>query len=201
MHKLVEDLPAFTFGYAGLRMTADEYFALPDDGNKYELLDGVVVMSPSATPMHQRVAGEVFNQLYNHVEPRSLGLLVYETDVHLGKGPTGRDLVYRPEIVFFSRQRLANVPNRLRLPPDLAIEVISPESGNYDRITKRADYERAGVTEYWIIDPEPRTLTFLRLDGGRYAGLSPASDRFESLAVSGFTLDVARLRKVMESLG
>jgi Uma2 family endonuclease len=186
--------------YAGLRLTADEYWALPDDGNKYELIDGVVVMSPSPTPNHQRVASIIHGELYAHVTQHRLGLLLFETDIRLGRRPDGRDLIYRPEIVFIAAARVPQICERIELAPDLVVEIISPESRSLDSETKYGDYEIAGVREYWLIDPLEERMSFLRLAGGRFHELAVAGDRYSSEAVAGFSLNLALVRGAFRSL-
>lgn len=188
--------PVHRTGYAGLRLTAEEYFALPDDGNKYELVDGVLLMSPSATTGHQRVAAVLFGELYAHVEPKRLGLLLFETDVNLGKSLGGAPIVYRPEIVFISMPRAAQVKRRIEIVPDLVIEIISPDSRSLDSETKFCDYERAGVKEYWLIDPLEERMTFYRLVNGRFVEVPTADDVFISEAVPGFRLNLSKVRAV-----
>ena len=83
---------------------------------------------------------------------------------------------------------------RLIGPPDLAVEVISPDSRRYDTQTKRDDYERCGVREYWIVDPQQKLLTFLRNEAGRFVEVPPQGDSFASEAVEGFVLNLAEVR-------
>ena len=71
-------------------------------------------------------------------------------------------------------------PDHLRGAPDLAVEIVSPQSRRYDSETKRADYERFGVLEYWLIDPQRGSFTFLRLASGRYAEVAAEGDLFRS---------------------
>src|SRR5574337_313180 len=99
--------------YAGLRMSAEEYEALPDDGFQYELVDGVIVMSPSPTPQHQSVLAEILYQIKAHLRVNPVGLALPETDVRLG-----RDLVYRPEIVYLRAERVRENWQRIRTAPD-----------------------------------------------------------------------------------
>lgn len=114
--------------YAGLRLTADEYFELPDDGNRYELIDGVVTMSPSPSADHQRASQEVFLQLAGFVRDHNLGEVFYEIDVHFGKSPDGRDIGYRPDVICFLGSASREVSGRLRIVPDVTVEVVSSES-------------------------------------------------------------------------
>lgn len=181
-------------GYRGLRLTADEYFALPNDGGRYELIDGVVQMSPSPNLQHQDVVAEFFRQLSAHVYAHKLGKSWVETDAHLGPSPRGGDLVYRPDLMFIRAERARALRQRVQIPPDLVVEVVLPDSGHLDYSTKREDYERAGVGEYWIIDPYALAMTFLRLKDGRFVEAPSGPDFYESETVTGLRLELAPIR-------
>lgn len=181
--------------YAGLRMTADEFFALEDDGFKYELVDGVTIMSPSATPSHQKAALEIAYQLMCHLKAHPQGELLHETDIELEPG-----LVYRPELVFLRTELVRANWRRIRTAPDLVVEVVSRESRRFDRETKKTDYERHGVREYWIIDPQLEAFTFFRQLDGRFAEVAAQGDSFASEAVTGFVLDLAAVRAAFQPL-
>lgn len=176
--------------YRGLRLSADEYFQLDDDGFRYELVDGVVCMSPSPTPAHQAIVLEIGAQIRNHLQQHPLGKVYVELDVQLRA-----DLVYRPDVIFLQAERAQQCRERVVGPPDLIVEVVSPDSKRYDAETKRGDYERCGVAEYWMIDPQRDSMVFLRLQGERYVEIKPTGNRLASEAVPGFTLDIERLRK------
>jgi Uma2 family endonuclease len=181
--------------YAGLRMSAEEYFSLEEDACRYELIDGVVCMSPSPTPRHQKVAAFIVHQIAAHLDEHPLGEVFVEVDVHLGRGPKGGDLVYRPDVVFIRAERVAANIDRIVEPPDLVVEIVSDTSRRYDHETKKSDYERCGVAEYWIIDPAREAATFYRLESGQYIEVKTEGDRFHSTALAGLTLDLARLRR------
>lgn len=181
--------------YRGLRLTAEEYFSIPDDGARYELVDGVVVVSPSPEPNHQYVSGQLFRKLADFVEARRLGVVLYETDVLLSEGPTGGDVVLRPEFLFVRVERQNEVRKRVVGAPDLVVEVVSPDSRRMDTRTKYDDYQRAGVQEYWLIDPERDEMRFYRLEAGRFVEAPISGDKFASTAVPGFTLDLAWVRE------
>lgn len=181
-------------GYAGLRMTADEYLALPPDGERYELVEGVVVMSPSPVLRHQALSGEVFGQLHAWLRVNPVGFVFFEVDVRLGRGLGGRDLVFRPDLIFVRRERFGVLPAYVTGAPDVVVEVVSPGYRRYDRETKRSEYERHGVAEYWLLDPEEATIELWRLDGGRYRDVTPPDDAYPSAAVPGFALDLAPIR-------
>ena len=181
--------------HCGLRMTAEEFQQIVDDGYRYELIDGVVIVTPSPTPQHQDVLMDISSQIWSYLGDHPVGKVLPEIDVRLGQGPTGGDLVYRPEVIFIRTERLPQMRERIVGPPDLVVEVISPGSRRYDSETKKSDYERVGVLEYWLIDPLRETLTFYRLQEGRFVEVTPQGDTFASQAVPGFLLDLAQLRK------
>ncbi|MCW5888970.1 MAG: Uma2 family endonuclease [bacterium] len=187
-------------GYAGLRMTADEYLALPPDGERYELVEGVVVMSPSPVLRHQAVSGEVFFQLQAYLRSNPIGFAFFEVDVRLGRGVGGRDLVFRPDLIYVRRERFAVLPAYVTGAPDVACEVVSPGYRRYDRETKRTEYERHGVLEYWLFDPEDATTQLWRLEDGRYIDVTPPGDAYPSAAVPGFVLDLAPVRALLPEL-
>lgn len=179
--------------YAGLRMDADEYLALPDDGFKYELIDGVVLMSPAASFGHNDVAGMVEYLIRDFLIKSPVGSVVHETDVRFAG-----DLVYRPDLSYVSNERASIITTIIEGPPDLIVEVVSRHNRPLDVRTKRRDYERFGVREYWIIDPADKTLTFLRLVNGQYAEIQPEADAFASEAIPGFRLNLAPIRTKFE---
>ncbi len=180
--------------YAGLRMTADEYLALPPDGERYELVEGVVVMSPSPVLRHQAVSGEIFGQLHAFLRTNPVGFAFFEVDVRLGRGVGGRDLVFRPDLIFVRRERFGVLPAYVTGAPDLVVEVVSPGYRRYDRETKRTEYERHGVGEYWLIDPEEATIDLWRLEAGRFVDVAADGDTVASRAVPGFVLDLGPVR-------
>lgn len=187
-------------GYAGLRLSAAEYIALPDDGRRYELVDGVVLISASATPRHQLVASLVYRQLAAFIDARALGIVLFETDIVLSRSARGRELVYRPEIIFVRQERVAEIRGRITFAPDLVVEVVSPDSRSLDTRTKRADYAAARVREYWLIDPERRTFTFLSLKDGAYAPRASSDDAFDSAVLAGLRLDLTPIRDGFDQL-
>jgi Uma2 family endonuclease len=175
-------------------VTADEYFLLDDGEYRYELVDGVLIVSPSPVPRHQAALAEIVFQLVAYLRKNPVGRIYPETDVQLAD-----DLVYRPELIFLRKELVAANADRVRVAPDLAVEIVSPARRRFDEVTKRHDYERFGVREYWLIDPERDTLSFLRLVGGRFADVSPRRQRFKSQAVPGFVQDLRAVREAWRS--
>lgn len=177
-------------GYAGLRMTADEYLALGETQERYELIDGVVVMSPSPTAYHGDFAVEILGQLrdFSKSHPKRVRYFT-EIDVRLG----GK-LVYQPDISAFRWEKVGKRPTWLESPPDLVVEVLSPSSKVYDLITKREDYERFGVAEYWVVDPMDGSVKCWRRVGVRLLESNVQGDQLPCHSIPDFVLDLRPLR-------
>jgi Uma2 family endonuclease len=179
--------------YIGLRLSADEYLALPDDGFKYQVINGVVVMSPSPTPRHQKILFEIAGQLRDYLKAQPVAHVVPDVDVRFAP-----DLLYRPDFVVIRKERLARTGRRIEVVPDLIVEIVSPGSESMDERTKRADYERFGVTEYWIVSGEERvTARVLRLEGGKYREASAAETKGSGV-LPGFVLDLEAVRRAAQ---
>ena len=147
----------------GRRLTLEDYGKLPDDQD-YEIIDGVLHVSPRARPKHQKIASE-FLFLLMIEQKRGVGTVVPDADLIVDD----RNTYVSPDLMFFAGSRFAAVnPNEmLRIIPDLVVEVLSPSTGDYDRTTKRDLYERLGVRHYWTVDGDRRALVehVLQADG------------------------------------
>ena len=137
--------------------TYDDYAALPDDGNHYEIVNGVLIMAPTPTPEHQDIVGEIFSALRTHIKLAGLGR-VFMAPIDVDLGPKN---VYQPDLVVILNAHLERVTEKKIIgAPDLVIEVTSPSTAAYDRLTKYEKYAQAGITEYWICllytSPSPR---------------------------------------------
>lgn len=175
--------------YNGRRMTADEYLGLPETCEQYELVDGVIIESPSTIWGHQRIAREILLQLTQFLEKNPIGEAVSDVDVRLRE-----NLVLRPDVVFLSSEKAARVANYIAEPPDLIVEIVSPGAAQRDLQDKKHDYEAAGVAEYWVIDPEAGEMHFFTLDAGRFVPLRPVGDDLKSRIVPGFNLKLERVK-------
>ncbi len=145
--------------------TYDDYAALPDDGNRYEVIEGELVMAPAPRVSHQRCSGNLYFILRQHVESHRLGeVLAAPCDVVLDKRN-----VLQPDLIFISNAR-AEVVTELNLQgaPDLAVEILSPSSLRRVRVQKMRIYARHGVPHLWLIDAQARTLEEFVLDGSTY---------------------------------
>ncbi len=191
----LQHAPAHEARYHGLRMSVEEYLALGEDPVRYELMNGVVCMSPSPSFLHQKILTELAKQLAVFLEQDEQvgGEVAVEVDVPLlGKH------VYRPDVIYLSQEKAARCTNHVTEVPDIVVEVISPDSRSLDTQTKRQDYERAGVGEYWLIDPIRKTFAFCHLHGGKFVDLRTEESAFQSQVLPGFTLDLERLRRIWD---
>lgn len=173
-------------------MSAEEYLALGETSARYELVHGVVSMSPSAFPEHGEVASELTRQWANFAQAARSVRVFDEIDVHFSA-----DTVYRPDISVYRIERMPKGSVRLNKPPDLAIEILSAGTKPLDLITKRDDYEAFGVGEYWVVDPVTgRVKCWRRLAPGQgFCEIYVAGDRLDCGPVPGFELDLKLVRE------
>lgn len=183
-----------TIGYAGLRLSADDFSGLPDDGNRYELIEGAVTIPPSSSASHQRVTGLNFRLPGAYVEANRLGECFFEIDVFFGRSAEGRDIIYRPDVICYLGPASRAEGQRLRLIPAVVVEIVSPESLNRDSLTKRHDYARFGVAEYWLINPADRKFSFFHMTPDGFIQAPCIADVYASAAIPGFRLDLRAVR-------
>ncbi|GHO73648.1 hypothetical protein KSD_14190 [Ktedonobacter sp. SOSP1-85] len=159
--------------------TYAEYAALPDDGQRYEIMDGVLLMAPSPTPSHQTVVKWLTFYLTQCVDLAGLGT-VFTAPLDVELAP---NRVVQPDVFVLRSENLGMVtPSRVVGALDLVIEVTSPGTAAYDRLKKLDAYAQAGVSEYWIISPEMHTIEVLVLytDGYHSQGIFMDKDTLPS---------------------
>lgn len=175
----------------GLRMSAGDFLSIGETVERYELVDGVVVMSPSPTPRHQKVIRLIQKQLEPYADAHPGFEYFVDVDLVLSKGK-----VYAPDIVCYRPGRLPRIPHVLELAPDLVIEILSPGTKAFDLTTKRDDYEKFGVAEYLAYDPADGKLRCYRREGAHLLDTPVSADVFESVALAGWRLDLPPLRSL-----
>jgi Uma2 family endonuclease len=148
--------------------TYKDYAALPDDGHRYEIVDGVLYMAPSPNKEHQNAAFEIASYLRTHIKLTGLGqVYIAPFDVELN-----HRTVVQPDVIVVLTPHLDIITeSRIIGAPDLVVEVSSPGTVGHDRTNKQSAYARAGVPEYWIADPWSRTVEVLTLGAGAYRSL------------------------------
>jgi Uma2 family endonuclease len=168
--------------------TVEEFFRLAPDGEKADLIDGVIYMaSPDSIPA-DRLAFLLRSLIEDYTVERGLGGTTHGSRVAFVLGPRRAP---EPDISYVSQDRQWILSQtRGQGGPDIAVEIVSPDSVDRDYIAKRSLYEAAGVREYWIIDPLEKQCTFLVLRDGRYVEAPlDAGGAFRSTVLPGFRLD------------
>ncbi len=156
----VQSEPMVTDLSWGAPLTEDDLARMPDDGHRYELIDGVLIVSPSPRLSHQVCVGNLHLLLHAAKAPGDT-VLMAPFDVRLSALT-----VVIPDLLV--ARTAAFTPARLETAPLLVVEVRSPSTRLFDLGTKRLAYEGAGVPAYWIVDPDAPSLTVLRLHDGHY---------------------------------
>jgi Uma2 family endonuclease len=170
----------------------DDFWELPDDGNRYEIINGKLYVTPAPAMRHQLVSTRLMRALDRHVVSARIG--------HVFHAPTavilGPHRQVQPDLLFISRERNKLVTSReVAGAPDLAIEIVSPSSKKTDRAVKSAAYADSGISWYWIVDPDERTVEEFRLETGQYHLVRKWEETqvFEPKLFPGLTVDLERL--------
>jgi len=159
----------------GRPLTCDDLDAMPDDGHRYELIDGILLVSPAPRTAHQRAAAHLFRALDQVISPSS-ELLFAPVDVVLAD-----DTVLQPDLLIADRDLFTE--RGLPAAPVLAVEIGSPSSRNVDLLLKKERLERAGCPHYWVVDPGVPSVTAWSLVDGVYRRIAHATGD-ESFAVT-----------------
>ncbi len=127
-----------------------DYKLLPE-GAPYQLIEGELIMTPASSPLHQIISGNLFEKVRKFSRDKDAGIVLYSpVDIYLGE-----ENALQPDIVFISKQRQEIIKeDGIYGAPDVVIEILSPTTAYYDIKKKCKIYERYGVKEYWMVDPE-----------------------------------------------
>lgn len=160
--------------------------ALPDDGKRYELIEGELVLNPAPVPLHQVIAGNIHTDLTIYFRANRIGRsFVGPLDIVLSDAT-----VLEPDVLVILNERKQLIgPKNVQGAPDIAVEVLSPSSRRRDATVKRRLYEHHGVNEYWIVDPEEETVRIYRRDGETFAA-GEVVEIITSPLLPGFSLNV-----------
>ena len=169
--------------------SAEDYLAL-NTNRLVELSEGCLEVLPMPTTAHQRLVLHLYGLLLAFTLARDLGeVLVAALRVRLG-----RDQFREPDVVFMQKEHADRIGEEFWEGADLVMEVVSggKKDRHRDLVTKRREYARAGIPEYWIVDPNEERITVLRLDGTQYAvqGEFAKGTVATSHLLKGFSVDV-----------
>jgi Uma2 family endonuclease len=168
--------------------TEADYFRLPETNRKMELSKGKLIMTPAPTTQHQIIIGNLHFAIKSYIMANKLGKVIMSpVDVRLWEGN-----IRQPDIAFISNEHQSRITKQYLGVPDLVIEVISESSIETDREDKYHEYEKAGVQEYWIVDPLTQFIDIYTLEGGTYIsyGKWGIGEIAKSKLLSGFEVSV-----------
>jgi Uma2 family endonuclease len=176
------------------KLTVDEYMELPNDGKRYQILDGELDVTPAPRTRHQKILGRMFFILKEALDLKGQGdVYIAPTDVILDDFN-----VVQPDLLFVRKDRRHIIgDDNIKGVPDLIVEVFSPSTRRTDVLVKSRIYERFGVPSYWTVDPDIDRMELFRLEGPAYvlaaAGSSP--DVLRPAEFQGLELPLAEVFK------
>jgi len=163
-----------------------DYKLLPE-GAPYQLIEGELIMTPAPSPRHQIILGNIVEKVRQFT--KGLGITIFSpVDVYLGQ-----EDAYQPDMVFITKQRQEIIKDDgIYGPPDLVIEILSLSTAYYDIRKKFRVYERYGVQEYWIVDPETNSIELYTNKEGHFSltGKAEGEGEIESSVLKGLKLTI-----------
>lgn len=183
------------------KITYEDYFNMPDDGNRYEVIDGELYMMAAPFTKHQRISGRIFLALGNFLRGKRCEVFHAPFDVRLPlRGGKKIHNVVQPDLAVYCNQ-LGIDERGGRLAPDIIIEILSKSTARMDRIRKLKLYESAGVKEYWIVDPANELIEVYHLENKVYSlppTLYEIDDTIHGADITcpdfeGFSLDLSQI--------
>jgi Uma2 family endonuclease len=173
--------------------TFEDYRRLPDDGWRYEVIEGELYMNPAPSPRHQRAVFAISGRLWEHLQRTPTGqAFTSPIDVIL----PGLASQVQPDVLFIATDRLEIVKETfIEGAPDWIVEVLSPSNWLDDRRIKFRIYALAGVREYWIVDVDRRQVEVFKLEGQSYTqvGRYGTGEQVHSAVVEGFGIAVDQI--------
>lgn len=173
-------------------VTYDDYRKLPDDGNRYEIIGGELLMTPAPSTSHQRISRKLLIGLSNYIEQENIGEVLYApVDVVLSMTD-----VVQPDLVFISKEREHIITKKnIVAAPDLIVEIVSEHTETIDRIRKKELYEQYGVKEYWIVYPEEKQIELYTLKNKSFelTGTFAEPDKLTSKVIDGFSIQLTEI--------
>jgi Uma2 family endonuclease len=181
-----------------VKLTYDDFLLFPDDGQRHELIDGEHYVTPSPATIHQRIVGNIYFRMRQFLETHAIGeVFLAPFDIVFGE----HDVV-EPDLLYVSAVRRDAILTKLHVRgvPDLVVEVGSPGTRKRDETIKRRLYERTGVREYWVVDPDLEVIRVYRHNGdlyGRPLELAHESDDvLVSIVIPDFALPLADVFRI-----
>ncbi|MFQ5708824.1 MAG: Uma2 family endonuclease [bacterium] len=160
--KVKETSPAFR---TEKKYTYDDYLQLIEDGKRYEVIHGELIMTPALFTIHQRTSLNIVELLLQFIKKNKVGEVLFApVDVVLSD-----DNVVQPDILFVAKDRAHIITERnVSEAPDLVVEILSPATAYYDLVEKKELYEAFGVKEYWLVDPKKHSVEVYFKEAGKF---------------------------------
>jgi len=172
----------------------EEYLALPETMQRYEIIDGKMIMSPAPTSGHQFSLGNFYRPLHDFVSRFRLGFVLFAPiDVIIRRKPKLR--MRQPDLIYVSNERQHLISDRIEGGPDLVIEILSPSDTRKNITQKLKDYGKIGVRECWLVSIEAETVEVLQLTpkSVKRVGLYGIGDVVRSRVLPGLELPTRKL--------
>jgi Uma2 family endonuclease len=167
------------------RMSAEDYIASPQSAHKSDLIEGVFVMASPVSFDHASIQQFMITTLSNFVSANKVGIVLGENAAYR----LNDENVYQPDVSFLSNAHMDLAGEvYVKGAPDIAIEIISPSSRQYDSFEKRINYARAGVQEYWLVDPIERSVAIYTLEQDQFVRVPQANELLRSTILPGYWL-------------
>lgn len=193
-------MEAFVSTIGAKPLTFEAWRALPETKQRYEIVDGAMLMPPGPTADHQWILSEIFIRLRGFVDDKGLGVVLpAPVDLLIQREPLR---IRQPDILYLSTER-TGIKGRaelrglqfLEVPPDLVVEVLSPSNSRRDTEEKLEDYRRIGVRECWLVSPEAETFEVLNLlaEGVATTAIFGVDGTLRSEILGDFTLPIKEI--------
>ena len=174
------------------KLTYEDYAQIPEDGCQHEIIDGEHYVNPAPSTYHQAVSRRIQFLLYAQIELTQRGVVINAPyDVQL----FAHDILQPDIVVVLNARQHIITPSRIQGTPDLVIEILSMSSESRDRKLKRARYQKAGVPEFWIVDPFEHKIEQLVLRDGTYV-LLPRTDVLQLTILDGVSVPLDEVWQV-----
>jgi Uma2 family endonuclease len=161
--------------------TIMEVYKMLPEGTLAELIEGIIYMSPSPIRKHQELLGELFTSILTICRKGKIGkVFIAPFDVYLDENSNA----VQPDIIFVSKENQKIIQDHIHGVPDLLIELLSPGNSTHDTVTKKNLYEKFGVKEYWIIDPETFLAIGYQLQNEKYVEIGNSIGSMNSLLLN-----------------
>ncbi len=178
-----------------VKLTYEDFLHFPDDGKRHELIDGEHYVTPSPNTRHQAISGNLYFIIRSWLEQHPVGRVFYAPfDIVF----TNFDVV-EPDLLYMSNERAAEILTAKHVTgaPEIVVEIASPGTRKRDETIKRRLYQRSGVSEYWVVDPDIDVVRVYRAEQGMFGRptelSAEAGDVLITPHLSGLEIPVSRI--------